>query len=115
MRKVPDGAIFGDKTPVIVPQVSWLSTDALLALLNSEVADFLVKTFLGSLMQIEIGDIRRLPIPVLTQEQGNHLEAFAQQGLAAASNGELYDQTEMDLYCRELYGLDENDELWVTR
>ena len=107
----------------IGPTVSWLTADGLLALLNCDTVDFLVRTFLGSRMQIEIGDIRRLPIPVLTPDQATDLDSFgrrattAKEALDAGTDGEPLTsiEAELDTYTRNLYGLSANADLWVVR
>lgn len=122
-RMTPDSGIFGHKTPVIAPQVDWLSVHALLALLNAPILDFILRTFLGSRMQIEIGDVRRLPIPVLTPDQADTLDAFGQQAITAKekldAGGAGEDLTtieaDLDLFVRDLYGVPAKADLWVVR
>ncbi|HEY8777631.1 MAG TPA: hypothetical protein VIM33_14285 [Gaiellaceae bacterium] len=123
LRLVPEGGIFGHKTPLIRPVVPWLPVHALLALLNAPVTDFLVRTFLGSLMQIEIGDMRRIPIPILDESQAERLAGIGARAVAAKAaldHGEqdepLADvETELDAYVRELYGIHRLADLWVVR
>ena len=62
-RIVPVGAIFGDAAATITPTVDWLSTDALLALLNAPVIDFLMRTFLASLMNKMKIDVQAISTP----------------------------------------------------
>jgi hypothetical protein len=122
-RAVPDGGVFGHKTPVVRSRLDWLSTEALLALLNAPVVEFVLRTFLGSRMQIEIGDIRRLPIPVLTTDQAADLRSLgrramtAKESLDAGVQGEALDSIEadLDLYTRDLYGLPADVDFWVVR
>jgi hypothetical protein len=122
-RLVPEGGIFSTEAPTVAPVVDWLSTSALLALLNAPVADFLVRTFLGSLMHVEIGDIRRLPIPVLSDLESECLNLLGDRAVAAkaASDGGLHGEPlaqieiELDAYVRELYRVPRDAELWVVR
>lgn len=82
-----------------------------------------MRTFLGSRLQIEIGDLRRLPIPVLTPEQSETLDALgrravaAKKALDAASDGEALAEieAELDRYVRDLYGFPHDLDLWVVR
>jgi hypothetical protein len=123
VRFVHSGGIFGHKTPLIVPNVDWLSVHALAALLNSSPLDFIVRTFLGSRMQIEIGDVRRLPIPVLSEAIADRLAELASQAVAAKealdggrpgeSLAEI--EAEIDSVVRELYGISLDAGLWVVR
>lgn len=125
VRQVPETAIFGSEAPLLrpIPWIDWLSPRALLALLNSDVLDFVLRTFLGSLMHIEVGDIRRLPVPVLAPEQTHALETFASRATAAKRAqdsgvaGEPLDavEHELDAYVRDLYEVPEDAELWVVR
>ncbi|MGH2451336.1 MAG: Eco57I restriction-modification methylase domain-containing protein [Candidatus Limnocylindria bacterium] len=123
VRLVPEGSLFSDKTPVIHSTEDWLTTEALMVLLNSRVADFAVRTLLGSRMQIELGDIRRLPVPVLDDAAGEELTDLGRRALsaktatdvgdAAASLDEIEDESEERI--RDLYGLSHEADLWVVR
>ncbi len=124
VRLVPEGAIFSDKTPTVRATVNWLPIEALLALLNAPVLDFTLRTFLGSRMQIEIGDVRRLPIPVLSDEQAARLHDLGGRALAAkealdrgAQAAEPLEEieAELDAYTRSLYGVPRGADLWVVR
>jgi Eco57I restriction-modification methylase len=122
-REVPPGAIFSDKTPTVRPTEDWLTAQALLALLNAPAIDFIARTLLGSLMQIEIGDIRRLPIPVLDDRSAERLTGLGVRAVAAKaaldrgesgeSLGEI--ESELDGLVRELYGVPRGADLWVVR
>ncbi len=123
-RSVPEGAIFSEKAPTIRPSIAWLSTESLLALLNAPAVDFTLRTFLGSRMQIEIGDVRRLPIPVLSNDQAERLHDL---GVRAARAKEALDrgerpaeplgeiEAELDFYTRDLYGIPRDAAFWVVR
>jgi hypothetical protein len=122
IRRVPGTAIFSDKTPLVRPTVEWLHLDSLLALLNADVIDFLLRTFLGSRMQVEIGDVRHVPIPVLSEAQNEQLLRLANQAIAeklAAEEGEhsrLKEiEREVNRLVRDLYGVADDAKLWVVR
>jgi len=122
-RIVPAGGIFCSEAPTIVPTTGWLSVDSLLAVLNAPVADFLLRTFLGSRMHIEIGDIRRIPIPVLGAAESRRLTDLGARALAAKQAldegrpGESLSpiESEIDHFVRDLYGIDRDADLWVVR
>ncbi|MGB8264802.1 MAG: hypothetical protein WCE44_00570 [Candidatus Velthaea sp.] len=118
-RLVPANAIFGDKTPVIVSTAAWLDQYALLALLNSDSVEFILKTFLGSLMQIEIGDLRRIPVPVLSPDQSRKLSSFGKEAVKLASRDAAPElsalESDLNLFVRSLYGIPASAQLWVTR
>ena len=122
-RLTPEAGIFGHKTPVIRPTVDWLTPQGLLALMNAPALDFILRTFLGSRMQIEIGDVRRVPIPVLTAAQSHSLTEFGRRGLAAkqardeARDWESVEEIgrDLDVYVRELYGFPADADFWVVR
>lgn len=124
-RLVPEGGIFGDTTPVVRPIVGWLSVGAALALLNAPVLEFILRTFLGSLMHIEIGDVRRLPIPVLSDKDAERLDSFGGEALAAKESLDSGDEgaaatlaaieSDLDAFVRSLYGIPRDAELWVVR
>jgi hypothetical protein len=125
VRVMPQGAVFGHKAPLLrpLPWIDWLSPKALLALLNADVLDFILRTFLGSRMMIEVGDVRRLAIPVLAPEHTQTLETFASRAIAAkqaedaglAGESLLKVEKELDAYVRDLYGVPKDAELWVVR
>jgi len=124
-RLLPEGSVFGHKAPLLVPRpwADWLSTRALLALANSDVVDYILRTFLGSRMEIEASELRRLIIPVLSSGQRADLERFserairARQGLAGNRADEVLTTIEAELngYVRDLYAVDRKAELWVVR
>jgi hypothetical protein len=119
-RRVPIGSIFGHKAPLLrpLPWVGWLAPLSLLALLNSDVLDFILRTFLGSRMMIEVGDIRRLPIPVLSPQQGATLEDFASCAITARQRGDeglIEVEDELNAFVRDIYRIPRTTELWVVR
>ena len=124
-RLVPAGGIFGDKAPLVRPRpgiVPWLSPYALLTLLNGDVADFVLRTFLGSRMMIEVGDLRRLPIPVLSAAQTAELEALAAHAIDARRSVTLHGNdslarvtSEVNASVRRLYDVSADADLWVVR
>ena len=109
--------------PTIAPTADWLPIEALLALLNAPVLDYTLRTFLGSRMHIELGDIRRLPIPVLSNTDSDRLTDLGRQALLAKElldcgegGDELPDiEAELDAFVRELYGVPRDADLWVVR
>lgn len=123
VRDVPEGAIFADMAPTIRPSVHWLSQPALMALLNTEAIDFILRTFLGSRMHIEIGDVRRLPVPVLTEGDALALDELGRTARDAKADADaggrpgslLECEAEVNRLGRELYGFRPGDDLWVVR
>jgi hypothetical protein len=117
-RLMPGYAIFSSESPLYVPEVSWLTPYALLALLNSPVVEFALKTFLASRNHIEVGHVRRLPVPVLNKRQTGELDRLGGAAIAARRAGasvELADvEARLDAFTRELYGVGEL-ELKATR
>ena len=122
-RMTPDGGIFGEKTPVLRPVIDWLTPASLLSILNAPVSDFIIRTFLGSRMQIDIGDIRRLPVPVLTADQQRHLAEMGERAVTAqqdrdrrrAAESLKVIERDVDLYVRDLYNFSVDADLWVVR
>lgn len=122
-RRVEDGSIFSDKAPTVRPHVNWLTRESLLSLMNAPIFDFTVRTFLGSRMQVEFGDIRGVPVPVLTSEQSVDFDALGRRAVAAKEaqdRGEAGEslgsiEAELDRYTRDLYGIAYDAELWVVR
>lgn len=118
-RRLAPGAIFSSESPVYVPMVEWLSENALLALLNSSLIEFGVKTFLASRNHIEVGHVRRLPIPVLTPAHRDELAEFANAACHASEHGTAAQlrsiEREVDDYVRELYGVGQTARLEVIR
>lgn len=121
-RELPPSAIFGHMAPLIRPRSGWMTPEALLAVLNSGPVDFLLRTFVGSLMHIEIGDVRRIPVPVLSNEQSRRLTELARRAIAekrradAGGPSRLTEvEAEIDAFVRDLYGVPRDAELWVVR
>jgi hypothetical protein len=118
-RLVPPTSLFGHKAPTVWPTVPWLTTQALLALLNSDTIDFLMRTFLSSRMQMEVGDARRVVVPVLDAGQSNRLDALGRAAVEAKLNqaterlSEI--EAEINAFVRGLYRLRPSDDLWVVR
>lgn len=118
-RRLPAGAIFSSESPVYVPIVEWLDEESLLALLNSSLIEFAVKTFLASRNHIEVGHMRRLPVPVLTVDQKAALSDFTREACGAVrdSDSALLRDVEraLDEYVRALYGVSGSLTLEVVR
>ncbi len=118
-RLVPEGAIFGHVAHTIRPTVAWFDVDALLALLNGPIVDFILRTFLGSRMHIETGDIRRVPIPVLSPAHSAGLSTLGRDAVAAVQRGHRTAQRAaeqaVDAFVRDLYGVPQEADLWVVR
>jgi hypothetical protein len=123
VRLVPEGAIFGSEAPTVKPTVDWLSVEALLALLNAPALDFAARALLSSRMHVEIGDIRRLPVPVLSDRESEQLTSFGSRAVAAKAAQDLTEpaesltavEVELDEFVRELYGISRDADLWVVR
>ena len=119
VRLVAPDCIFGHKTPIIRSIVDWLDEYSLLALLNSDAVEFILKTFLGSLMQIEVGDLRRIPIPVLTAVQSKKLSEFGKRAVSLTLDNKTAEvaslEQDLNTFVRGLYGISREANLWVTR
>lgn len=121
-RQVEPGGIFSDMSPTVRPTVGWLTTYGLLALLNAPVIDFVVRTFVGTRMHVELGHLRRVPIPVLSPGQSRALDELGTRAIAAKlarDTGEATDldtiERQIDEYVRDLYGIARDADLWVVR
>jgi Eco57I restriction-modification methylase len=122
-RLVPAGAVFGHGSPVIRPSEDWLPIRALLALLNAPVLDFALRTYLCSRMNIHVGDLRRLPVPVLRSAEAERLTDLGRSAIAAKEALDLGGrgnelpqiEAELDGVVRQLYGIRRDADLWVVR
>ena len=112
-------AIFSSESPVYVTRVDWLDDLSLVALLNAPVVEFAIKTFLATRNHLEVGHLRRLPIPVLPAQTSATLRAIASAFIAATQAGDAATvselATELDETTRELYGVSTSLELPVRR
>lgn len=104
-RLLPGSGIFSSESPAYFPIAEWLPTLALLALLNSTVVQYLVETFLASRNHVEVGHVRRVPVPVLSLSQAQQLQAMGLGAIACARvNGNIATiQREIDELVADLY------------
>ncbi len=117
-RLMPKNAIFSSESPCYVPTAPWLSEMSLLALLNSPVVEFTLKTFLATRNHIELGHLLRIPVPVPTADERKALEALASAAIdSAKSGGDVPGEVEreLDLLSRDLYGIRRGAKLPVSR
>lgn len=118
-RLVESGSIFGHGAPLYQPTAPWLSAESLCCLLFSDTVEFIVRTFLSSLMNIQVGDLRRVPLPVLTDEQDRHLTALCREAVSAklgqGTRPLAEVEAEVHSTVRGLYGIAEDANLWVPR
>jgi hypothetical protein len=75
-------------------------------------------------MHIEASDLRRLPIPVLSDEQAQQLDELGRRAVAAKTavdEGERPSEAleeiegELDAYTRRLFGIRPDANLWAVR
>jgi methylase of polypeptide subunit release factors len=108
-RIAPPGAIFSSESPMYISTVDWLDEFVLVALLNAPVIEFALKTFLSSRNHLEVGHLRRLPIPFLEPSARSALGKIGRAAVQAATDGgetrldAITD--ELDAFTRELYGI----------
>lgn len=118
-RLLSEDAIFSSESPCYRSAAPWLSDIALLAILNSPVIEFILKTFLATRNHVEVGHVRQLPIPVLTGSQLIELEELGSAALEAASGdqaGELAEiEAALDFSTRRLYGVPKRSRLPIAR
>jgi len=117
--RLVEPCIFSEKAPTLSPIVGWLDHYSLMAILNSSVCDFIIRTFLGSRMQIEVGDLRRLPIPFVDPAQSDWLSQMGREAVSATKAGAVGAaeaiREEIDVKVRDLYGVPRDADLWVVR
>ncbi len=108
-RLLPPGSIFSSESPIYVSEVDWLDAFVLVALINAPIVEFALKTFLSSRNHLEVGHLRRLPVPVLAASHQATLRAIGKSAVQAArDNDEATLHTlagELDECSRELYGV----------
>jgi hypothetical protein len=117
-RLMPKDVIFSSESPCYVPAVPWLSELSLLALLNSPVVEFTLKTFLATRNHVELGHVLRIPLPVLDRERRRSLEALARAAIGSSRSGDpvpAATERDLDLLTRDLYGIRRTTKLPVAR
>jgi Putative RNA methylase family UPF0020 len=118
-RLLPANCLFSSESPVYRPRGNHLDIYALLALLNSPVIDFIVKTFLATRNHVEIGHVLRVPVPVLEAATSGRLSSLGRSAAAAADQGDegkLRTRTrELDELTRALYLIPESITLPIMR
>ena len=75
LRLMPEGCIFGDKGPVVLPKDP-SKTFYLLGIANSAPAEFLLRSLI-SFGSWEVGVVKRLPIPQVSSKQMEHVSQLA--------------------------------------
>ncbi|MYF79710.1 MAG: hypothetical protein F4180_07645 [Chloroflexi bacterium] len=75
VQRLPPGAVFGKKGPIILPKLD-ADTWWLLAILNSYVVEFLLQALM-SFGSYEVGVVRKLPIPQPKQDVADRLSSLA--------------------------------------
>lgn len=116
-------SVLSHKAPFLRPSVDWLDARGLMAMLNSDTLDFIVRALLGSRNMIEVGDIRHIPVPVLDASQSARFSSLGKkavefkQSADAGGNGEPLRRIEAEInaFVRDLYGVARDVELWVVR
>ena len=115
-RQTPEGSFFGHMSPTLRSTVPWLTQHALCALMNAPVSDFILRTFLGSRMHIEVMDVRRLPIPVLTDADARRFDEIGRTAVDAQREGDRdtlrHIESELMSRTSALYGIRAPEELW---
>jgi hypothetical protein len=118
-RLLPANTIFSSESPVYATRVRWLDDLSLVAMLNAPIVEFAIKTFLATRNHLEVGHLRRLPMPVLDAQTGATLRRLASAFIAATRAGETSIvsklASELDETTRELYGVSMTLELPVRR
>jgi hypothetical protein len=86
-RILPSTSMFSSESPMYTPLAEWLDRYALLALLNSDAIRFLVHTFLATRNHVEVGHVRRAPVPVLSDNQRSALSSLGRSAVEVAVKG----------------------------
>ena len=106
------GSLVLNSANILVPRVENLSTEALLALLNSELYQYLHLKLFGEIKILQ-GNLAQLPLPYLTEDEDRRLASLASRAEEPGVDGEIqaavariYGLTpEMEAHIkREIYG-----------
>jgi hypothetical protein len=118
-RLLPANCLFSSESPVYVPRGDRIDLYALLALMNSPVVEFIVKTFLASRNHIEVGHVLRVPVPVLDAGAEAELSSLGRSAAEAAAIGTMNGAgsigQRLDAMTRELYLIPQSADLSIPR
>jgi hypothetical protein len=96
-RLLAKTSIFSSESPIYIPLVDWLDNFSLMAILNSALVRYLLHTFLATRNHVEVGHVRRLPLPVLARDTSELLSALGRRAVAAAHEGSALHTLEREI------------------
>lgn len=118
-RLLPADCLFSSESPVYIPRGDRMDLFALLALMNSPVVEFIVKSFLASRNHIEVGHLLRVPVPVVDADIEAELSSLGRSAVDAAVIGSEHAVQEtvkrLDVITRDLYLIPQSADLSIPR
>lgn len=102
------GSLVLNSANILVPRVENLSTEALLALLNSELYQYLHLKLFGEIKILQ-GNLAQLPLPYLTEDEDRRLASLASRAEEPGVDGEI------QATIAQIYGLTPEMEAHIKR
>ncbi len=105
-----DNAVVDGSGVVLIPTADRISAKYLNGILNSDVMKYIIDNFINSTVNVQVSDMRLLPVPVPTDEQHDQIVALVDDAIAVQKDekdGDIGAINEIiEEKVKEIYGID---------
>ncbi|MFB6187454.1 MAG: TaqI-like C-terminal specificity domain-containing protein [Halobacteriaceae archaeon] len=105
-----NNAVIDSSGVVLIPTAEALPAKYLLGILNSNLMKYIIDNFINSTVNVQVSDMRLLPIPVPTPDEKQRITELVDEAIAR-QKGEIEDdieniREEIEKEVKEIYGID---------
>jgi hypothetical protein len=105
-----DNAVVDSSGVVIIPTTDSLPPKYLLGILNSNVMKYIIDNFINSTVNVQVADMRLLPIPVPSEEERDQIVSLVNDAIAVQKGekeGEIEEiHQNIEEKVKDIYGID---------